>query len=111
MLASQVLHAGERTETNAPLKHTLADAARRELGIEVDKAEQKSDWSRPALTPDQLTYAARDAAILRPLAEVLKAKIDTAGLAPTAELEMRACRGSHGPPRCRSTPTPGPRWP
>ena len=93
MLASQVLHAGERTETNAPLKHTLADVVRRDLGTEVSKAEQKSDWSRPVLTPGQLAYAARDAAILRPLAEVLKAKIDAAGLAPTAGLEMRALPG------------------
>jgi DNA polymerase-1 len=92
-LASQVLHAGERAENNAVLRHKLGDVAARELGRQLDKAEQKSDWSHPTLTPEQLAYAAADAAVLVPLAESLRARLAAADLARTAELEMRALPG------------------
>jgi DNA polymerase-1 len=47
MLASQVLHAGERG-----LKHSLAACCERELGETVAKDEQHSDWSGD-LSPEQ----------------------------------------------------------
>jgi DNA polymerase I-like protein with 3'-5' exonuclease and polymerase domains len=92
MLASRVLHAGERTATNARLRHGLEDAAERELGRTLDKTQQDSDWSGP-LTSEQLAYAAGDAAVLVPLAEVLKSKLAAANLTDTAALEMRALPG------------------
>jgi DNA polymerase I-like protein with 3'-5' exonuclease and polymerase domains len=92
-LASQVLHAGERADNNALLRHALKDVAARELGRGVDKSEQTSDWSRPVLTPEQIAYAAADAAVLLPLAEALKQKLAEAGLTATAEVEMRALPG------------------
>ena len=92
MLASQVLHAGERTATNAPLRHGLDDAADRELGHTLDKSHQKADWSKP-LTPAMLAYAAADAAILVPLAEALVPMLDAVRLSATAEVEMRALPG------------------
>jgi DNA polymerase-1 len=93
MLASQVLHAGERGANNAVLRHGLKDVVARQLDRQLDKAEQKSDWSRPLLTLEQLAYAAADAEILVPLAEALRARLTAASLTATAEVEMRALPG------------------
>jgi DNA polymerase-1 len=49
-----------------PHKTSLKAVASHFLGLEVDKAEQKSDWGGP-LTPSQLQYATNDSAILLPL--------------------------------------------
>jgi DNA polymerase-1 len=70
----------------------LADLARRELGLTLDKSHQKDDWSGE-LTADQLAYAARDAEILVPLYQSLGAKIDAAALAEVARTETRALPG------------------
>jgi hypothetical protein len=45
---------------------SLKECVGRHLGAHLDKAEQKSDWAGE-LTEGQLTYAARDVAVLRPL--------------------------------------------
>ncbi len=52
--------------------HSLKAACARELGIEIDKAEQTSDWTRRPLTESQLAYAAVDAEILLSLEEKLR---------------------------------------
>jgi ATP-dependent helicase Lhr and Lhr-like helicase len=44
--------------------HKLAAVCRRELGIELDKSEQTSDWARRPLTRRQLAYAALDVEVL-----------------------------------------------
>jgi len=41
-------------------RHGLKDLVREVLGIELDKAEQSSDWGADALTATQLRYAASD---------------------------------------------------
>jgi len=56
---------------NALGGHSLAMVCERELGLELDKAEQTSDWSRRPLDDDQVRYAALDAEVLLPLAERL----------------------------------------
>jgi DNA polymerase-1 len=61
----------------------------RELGLELDKTHQKSDWGG-TLTPEMIEYAARDVEVLLPLYEVLEAKIGEAGLTYVAEIEHRA---------------------
>lgn len=52
LIMSRVLHAGldgfKRT------RHTLADVVERELGIELPKDEQTSDWSHRPFTEEQL---------------------------------------------------------
>jgi DNA polymerase I-like protein with 3'-5' exonuclease and polymerase domains len=83
MLMSQLLHAGRIGE-----RHSLKAIAKRELDIDLDKAEQKADWSAP-LTPARLEYAAADVAHLHALYAKLKAQVDAAGLSRVAEIEHR----------------------
>ena len=47
------------------ISHKLKDVVRRELGEELDKEQQKADWSGE-LTDDMLPYAAKDAEVLPP---------------------------------------------
>ncbi len=84
LLMSQVLHAGDRSA-----RHTLAACCERELGEAVAKDLQASDWSG-GLTPDQLAYAALDAALARRLHDALAPKLADAGLSEAAAIENRA---------------------
>jgi len=91
MILSQLLHTGSKVE---PLKrgqtsHSLAYVVKRELGLELDKTHQSDDWGGK-LTPEMIEYAANDVEVLLPLYEVLKAKIEEAGLSQVAEIEHRA---------------------
>ncbi len=84
MLAVQVLDGG-----NYAASYSLEAVVERYLDESLDKTEQRSDWSGK-LSRAQLEYAARDAAILLPLADRLDAALAAAGLATVAEIEMRA---------------------
>jgi DNA polymerase I-like protein with 3'-5' exonuclease and polymerase domains len=84
MLAGQLLGAGIVGE-----RYRLVDLARRYLGVTLDKSEQVSDWSVD-LTEDQLAYAARDAAVLLPLRDRLRAELERADLGRVALIESRA---------------------
>jgi DNA polymerase I len=91
MILSQLLYAGSKVE---PLKrgqtsHSLDSVVERELGLELDKTHQSSDWGG-TLTPEMIEYAARDVEVLLPLYEALEAKIEKAGLTYVAEIEHRA---------------------
>ena len=50
-----------------------------ELGIEIDKGEQRSDWGKRPLTDEQLRYACQDVAYLLPLADRLETALIEAG--------------------------------
>ena len=89
MVASQLLHAGERNPDGMRLSHTLADVLKRELGVSLDKAQQRSDWSG-TLTSAQLRYAADDVRYLLRLAEHLRTQLRSAGLMEVALTEFRA---------------------
>ena len=52
---------------DVPGNHNLRAVCRRELGIELDKSSQTSDWRRRPLTDAQVRYAALDAEVLLPL--------------------------------------------
>ncbi|MCY1013405.1 ribonuclease D [Nannocystis pusilla] len=45
-------------------RHTLKDVCARELGLELDKTDQTSDWSQRPLSASQRAYAALDAEVL-----------------------------------------------
>jgi len=93
MLAAQVLSGG-----NYAASYSLDAVAERFLDEDLDKSEQRSDWSGE-LSASQLEYAARDARILVPLrerlAEALEAEelsrisgIEFAAVASIAEMEL-----------------------
>src|SRR3712207_882388 len=90
MILSQLLYAGSKVE---PLKrgqtsHSLDSVVKRELGLELDKTHQISDWGGK-LTPEMIEYAAKDVEVLLPLYEALKAKIEEANLTYVAKIEHR----------------------
>jgi DNA polymerase-1 len=71
------------------VSYKLKDVVRRELGLELDKDQQRADWGG-ALTAEMLAYAAMDTKVLLPLAEILDTRIKEAGLELAAEIERRA---------------------
>jgi ribonuclease D len=56
-------------------RHGLKDLTRELLGVELSKQQQSSDWGAPALTQDQLAYAASDVLYLHALREKLDAML------------------------------------
>lgn len=71
MIASRILNNG----SGAP--NDLGSLLKRGLGIEIDKAHQKSDWSGE-LSQDMLRYAARDAICLILLQQSLAERLRSA---------------------------------
>src|SRR5262249_58965974 len=69
--------------------HTLAECVRRELGQELDKSLQTSDWSG-SLSPEQLAYVVQDVAVLAPLRKALAKQIQESGQEQAAEIESRS---------------------
>jgi DNA polymerase-1 len=84
MLASQVLHAGDRAA-----RHALKDLSERQLGVALDKEMQRADWSRP-LSDAHLAYAASDAELPLRLWAALAPSLTAANLTGTVEAEMAA---------------------
>lgn len=87
-LASVVLDGGEHQGGKG--YHTLAALVERELGVTLDKTEQKRGWDAPTLPAEKLAYAAKDAAILLPLHARMVERLDDDGLAEVAGIE-NAC--------------------
>jgi DNA polymerase I-like protein with 3'-5' exonuclease and polymerase domains len=82
LLASQIVSAGDIEE-----RHGLETVAGRYLNELVDKTERLSNWNFE-LSPAQLEYAARDAAILLPLREKLIERLKAESLVKCAQLEF-----------------------
>lgn len=68
-----------------PNQHSLKSVAARYLGVELDKAQRLSDWTRDDLTPEQLHYAARDVQFLLPLFEQLMDEARFSGVSDLVE--------------------------
>ncbi|MCS6873172.1 MAG: DNA polymerase [Pyrinomonadaceae bacterium] len=83
MLASQLLHSGDQEK-----RHSLAEVAQFFLGLELDKSEQKSDWSSSELTESQLKYAATDAVVAFRLGKQIEEKLMREALTKTAQIEF-----------------------
>lgn len=71
------------------IKATLQIAVAKFLHLQLDKAQQLSDFSRP-LTPSQLQYAANDADALLRLFSVLAKRLKQEELAEIAKIEFAA---------------------
>lgn len=82
-LASQLISAGDSDR-----RHSLADTALFFTGVELDKTQQVSDWSANELSPEQVEYAARDAAVLIPLREQMAQRLENDGLDEAGQLEF-----------------------
>jgi len=85
MLASKLLNNGLPN-----LKHGLAQVAKRYLKVDLDKEQQKSDWSAPVLSEEQMLYAAKDVEVLLQLDGLLDRLLMNAGLAGAYALECKA---------------------
>lgn len=66
-------------------RHSLKDLCREQLGMEMDKSDQTSDWARDDLSDSQLEYAANDVRVLLPLHERMKALLEREGRLDLAE--------------------------
>ena len=84
MLASRLL-----TNGMPQVKHGLAHVAKRILGVEVDKEQQRSDWSGD-LSQEQLDYAAKDVELLCEMDYPIHQQIAQEGLGRAYALECRA---------------------
>ncbi len=87
MLASTLLNNGMPN-----MRHGLAPVVKRYLNIELDKEEQRSDWSGE-LTDAQIRYAAKDVEVLCELDAPIHQNIAQAGLSAAYSLECRALPG------------------
>jgi len=56
-------------------KHGLKELVREQLGVELSKQQQSSDWGAAQLSPEQLTYAASDVLHLHGLRDRLQAML------------------------------------
>ena len=83
MLAAQIL-----APLGGPKRFNLAELTRYYLKEEVDKALQKSDWSKD-LTDEQLMYAGKDVEVLLRIYEVLTKQIYERKLTDIAAIEFR----------------------
>lgn len=83
LLGSQIIAAGDTDR-----RHNLADVTQEFLGIELDKSQQISDWGAAELSPVQLEYGARDAAIVVPLREKMIERFKQDALLKVAQLEF-----------------------
>ncbi|MDM7923239.1 MAG: DNA polymerase [Pyrinomonadaceae bacterium] len=82
-LASVLIAAGDSDR-----RHSLADVAQFFVGIELDKSEQVSDWSAAELSQSQIEYAARDAAVMKPLRDQMAERLALDDLEAVAQLEF-----------------------
>lgn len=81
-LASILTAAGEGER-----RHGLADVVQFFLQRTLDKTEQVSDWGANDLSPSQIEYAARDAAIMNEVREKLDERIALDDLKKVLDLE------------------------
>jgi DNA polymerase I len=89
MLGAQVL--GASTAYGPKGTYSLDGVVKQFLNDHLDKSLQQSAWTGE-LSPEQIRYAAVDAAVLLPLATTLRAKLREARLWKVAELEGACVR-------------------
>jgi ribonuclease D len=65
-------------------RHGLKDNLLEFLDVELDKVTRHSDWSSPALSPEQVRYAISDVTLLLPLMDRLAEMLERQGRASLA---------------------------
>jgi ribonuclease D len=60
-------------------RHGLKDNLLELLDVELDKTARHTDWSTPALAPEQVRYAISDVTLLLPLMDRLEAMLEREG--------------------------------
>lgn len=75
--------------TGLPAQIGYSELVRRMLGVELAKAETRTDWSRRPLSAAQLHYAIDDVAHLGPLRDALGEKLDRLGRLSWLEAELQ----------------------
>ena len=85
-LASKLLNNGKTNTSNR-----LIDVARKYLGVELDKSQQKSNWGGE-LSEEQIRYAAKDVEVLCELDAVIHKEIMDAQLGKAYSLECKALK-------------------
>src|SRR5262249_32254277 len=66
-------------------RHGYKDICRELLGVEISKQQQTSDWGSPALSPEQVEYAASDVLYLHRLKEKLDVMLAREGRTELAQ--------------------------
>ncbi|MEO8306738.1 MAG: ribonuclease D [Pseudomonadota bacterium] len=75
--------------TGMPAQIGYSELVRRLLGIELNKAETRTDWSRRPLTPAQLRYAVDDVRHLAALRDLLVKRLRALGRLDWLDEELR----------------------
>ena len=86
MLCSRVLNNG------TGWKNDLGSLVKRYLKIEIDKSNQKEDWTQRPLPEDMLQYAARDAICLPRMAPLIKQACIDSNMWDIAKFELECLR-------------------
>ena len=84
LIAEKLLTVGVGTKGTCELE----TVAKKYLGIDLDKSNQKSFTLDLPITPEMIEYAAKDAAVLPEIFEAQKKALYEQDLIPTAELEF-----------------------
>ncbi len=74
------------------ISSSLKAVASRRLGLEIDKSQQVSDWSKDELNLEQVEYAAKDVLILPKIAEQQLKELKEESLLPIYSLESKCIR-------------------
>jgi ribonuclease D len=72
-----------------PAQVGYAELVKRIIGVELAKAQTRTDWSRRPLSPEQIVYAHDDVRYLLPLRAALLARLAELNRTPWLEEELR----------------------
>ncbi|MEW6074389.1 MAG: HRDC domain-containing protein [Planctomycetota bacterium] len=75
----------------------LGSVVQARFGVQLDKSQQRSNWSRRPLTPEQVRYAQLDTHYLIPLMHAMRAELTERGRVPIVEGECRRLEGMTAP--------------
>ncbi|MGL5075255.1 MAG: hypothetical protein ACRDBG_05365, partial [Waterburya sp.] len=87
MVTSMMAYLGVMKNGKQPISHNLLSCVQRQLGEDVDKTEQKSDFGNINLSLSQIEYAAKDTQILFPLWDSLAQRVIDLGMQKVVAVE------------------------